>query len=279
MRVRKRHLPIGWYPGSAGEVRAAMAGMLPKAAAGSPRCIAGVAPHAGWEFSGAIALEVFSRISPSMDTLVIIGGHLGPADGILCAFEDAFETPLGEIKADQELLDGLRSRLRIREDAYADNTVEIQLPFVKYLFPDARVLGMRAAPSDAAIELGQVIAGLRTEGGKGIAVVGSTDLTHYGDNYGFSPVGRGMKALEWVREVNDRRFIECLTGIDAACAIQRAREEQSACSAGGAIAAMSFAKTLGCASGTLVKYATSHDVYPSESFVGYAGVTYCLPGG
>jgi len=279
MRVRKRHLPLGWYPGSADEVRRAIAGMLPKAAVSSPGCMAGVAPHAGWEFSGALALEVFSRISPSMDTLVIIGGHLGPSDGILCAFEDAFETPLGEIQSDPELLTGLRSRLRMREDAYADNTVEIQLPFVKYLFPDARILGMRAAPSEEAIKLGEALAQLRVESGKGIAVVGSTDLTHYGDNYGFSPVGRGIKALEWVREVNDRRFIECMTGIDAAGAIKRAREEQSACSAGGAIAAMSFAKTLGCTSGTLVKYATSHDVYPSESFVGYAGLTYSLPGG
>jgi AmmeMemoRadiSam system protein B len=279
MRVRKRHLPLGWYPGSAGQVREAIAGMLPKAGAESPGCIAGVAPHAGWEFSGALALEVFSRITPSIGTLVIIGGHLGPADGILCAFEDAFETPLGEVQADLELLAGLRSRLRMREDAYADNTVEIQLPFVKYLFPDARVLGMRAAPSEEAVELGQALAGLRMEGGKGIAVVGSTDLTHYGDNYGFSPVGRGKKALEWVREVNDRRFIACMTGIDAAGAIKLAREERSACSAGGAIAAMSFAKSLWCTTGTLVKYATSHDVYPSESFVGYAGVTYSLTGG
>jgi AmmeMemoRadiSam system protein B len=275
MRVRKRHLPLGWYP-DAGKIKKTIEEMLPKARGGSPICIAGVAPHAGWEFSGAIALGVFSRILPTIDTLVIIGGHLGPADGILCAFEDGYETPLGTIMADLELLEGIRERLRIREDRYADNTVEVQLPFLKYVFPDALALGMRAAPSQDAVELGRLLAEIGRERGKKIAVVGSTDLTHYGDNYGFTPVGSGEKAIEWVRDVNDRGFIECLTGIDAEGAIQRALRDKSACSAGGAIAAMSFAKALGCSSGTLVRYATSYEVYPSESFVGYASVVYAL---
>lgn len=274
MRVRKRQLPPGWYPGSAAQVRAAIEGMLPKAGTNSPACISGVAPHAGWEFSGSVALGLFSRISSSVDTLVIIGGHLGPADGLLCAFEDCYETPLGTIPADLDLLARVRERIRLHEDPYADNTVEIQLPFVKYLFPEAKVLGMRAAPEQAAVQLGRILADIRKASGKEIAVVGSTDLTHYGANYGFSPVGKGIKAIEWVKTVNDARFIECLTGMDADGAIERARTEKSACSAGGALAALSFAKSLGCASGTLLQYANSFDVFPSESFVGYAAVAY-----
>jgi AmmeMemoRadiSam system protein B len=237
-----------------------------------------VAPHAGWEFSGALALAVFSRIPRTIDTMVIIGGHLGPADGILAAFEEGYETPEGVIDADTELLEALRPRCHVREDRSADNTVEIQLPFVRHLFPGVKALGMRAAPSEEAFALGEVLAEVSRQAGRRIAVVGSTDLTHYGPNYGFLPKGTGERALGWVRDVNDRRFIDSLLALDAEGARERSLRERSACSAGGALAAMGFARASGCAGGVLVKYMTSRDVYPGESFVGYAAVVYPAPG-
>ncbi|MGA2479571.1 MAG: AmmeMemoRadiSam system protein B, partial [Spirochaetia bacterium] len=236
--------------------------------------IAVVVPHAGWEYSGSLALEVLSRISRSIDTIVIIGGHLGPADGILCAYEDAYDTPLGSIPADLELLAELRTALPIREDRYADNTVEIQLPFLRHLFPNAHALGMRASPSAEAGHLGGALARAANTLGKRIAVAGSTDLTHYGTSYGFAPAGSGEPAQKWVREVNDRRFIDSLLALDFDAALERALSERSACSAGGALAALSFAREKGVSRGELVRYMTSLDVRPAESFVGYAGVLY-----
>jgi MEMO1 family protein len=274
MRIRKRYLPGGWYPTSADQTRGAIEMMESSLAADAPRGIAGVVPHAGWEFSGSVAFEVLSRISRSMDTIVIIGGHLGAADGILCAFDDAYETPLGPIEADLALLEEIRQALPIREDRYADNTVEVQLPFVRYLFPAARVLGMRASPSLDAERLGAAIAAAARRLGKAVGVAGSTDLTHYGTSYGFSPVGGGEKALRWVRDTNDRRFIESLLAMDCGLALERALRERSACSAGGALVAMAFARENGIRQGKLVRYATSLEVHQSESFVGYAGIIY-----
>jgi AmmeMemoRadiSam system protein B len=278
MRVRKRYLPPGWYPGTASETRDAIEEMAKSIPAGPSGGIAGVVPHAGWEYSGSLALEVLSRLLRTVDTIVIIGGHLGPADGILCAFDEAYETPLGPIVADLELLEHIRSILPLREDRYADNTVEIQLPFLRYLFPGARALGMRASPSRDAQKLGKAIFDFARKTGRHIAVVGSTDLTHYGTNYGFFPSGSGDRAVKWVRDVNDRRFIESLLSLDVDSAIDRALHERSACSAGGAIAAMSFAAENGVRKGTLVGYMTSFDVHPAESFVGYAGILYAHEG-
>jgi AmmeMemoRadiSam system protein B len=274
MRVRKRFLPPGWYPGTAEQTRGAIEKMARSADPSPASGVAGVVPHAGWEFSGAVALEVLSRIACTMDSMVIIGGHLGPSDGILCAFEDAYETPLGTIPADLELLAELRNALPLREDRYADNTVEIQLPFLRHLAPDARVLGMRASPSRDADALGKAIAAAAARLGRRIAVAGSTDLTHYGVNYDFAPKGGGDAALQWVREVNDRRMIESLCDMDFDAVLDRALNEKSACSAGGALAALSFARAGGVQKGTLLRYMTSHDVHPSHSFVGYAGILY-----
>ena len=105
-------------------------------------------------------------------------------------------------------------------------------------------------------------------------MIGSTDLTHYGPNYGFSPAGGGDRALAWVREVNDRGFIDRLLEMDAEGAIGQAEESRSACSAGGAAAAAAFARSRGVKSGRLVGYMTSREVYPDESFVGYAAIAF-----
>jgi len=281
MRVRTRYLPPGWYPGSAEQTLAAIGELAQASDNGQPPAVAeatpaaaGVAPHAGWEFSGRLALEVFSTLPRTLDTIVIIGGHLGPADGILCAFEDAYETPLGPVPADLELLERVRAESSVREDRHADNTVEIHLPFVRHLFPRARVLGFRAAPSREAEGLGAAIARAADQAGRAVAVVGSTDLTHYGSTYGFQPAGKGDSALRWVREVNDRRFIDSVLALDVGAAIERALGERSACSAGGAIAAMSYARARGATAATLIRYMTSFEVHPAESFVGYAGIVF-----
>jgi AmmeMemoRadiSam system protein B len=79
-----------------------------------------------------------------------------------------------------------------------------------------------------------------------------------------------------VREVNDREFIERLLEMDAEGAIEHAEANKSACSAGGAVAALSFARGLGARAGTLVRYMTSNEVYPGDSFVGYAAIVFAL---
>ena len=279
MRVRKRCLPEGWYPESAEQALREIEGMGAAARAAVPRAsapaaCAGIMPHAGWHFSGRLALEVLSILSRGIDTIVIIGGHLRSSDRIVCCLEDAYDTPFGEIRADAQLRRELDSGLDVAEDREDDNTVEIQLPLLRYLAPEVMALGMRAPPSSRAAALGVAIAKAGASLGRRVAVAGSTDLTHYGRSYGFSPAGGGAEALLWVREVNDRRIVESMLALDIEAALDRADRERSACSIGGAAAAMSFARACGAGSGRLVGYMTSHDIHPGESFVGYAGILF-----
>ncbi len=251
MTIRERALPPGWYPGSAGETREAIERFLRDIGGPPPEGkmtgIAGIAPHAGWEFSGRCALAVLLRLRQPVDTVVVVGGHLGPSSGLLAASEAGYETPLGTIEADLPLLEKIGSYCGtpLREDRHPDNTVEVQLPFIKYLFPQSRSLYLRSAPSSDAVELGRAIKEAADELGRKVVVLGSTDLTHYGSNYGFSPAGRGEKAVAWVKEVNDRGFVNNLLAMDAEGALRHAGANQSACSAGGAAAAVSFARESG----------------------------------
>ena len=275
MRIRKRTLPSGWYPVDERSVRQRIDEYL--AAFPEPEkraAVAGIAPHAGWDFSGALACEVFRRIPESIRTVVVVGGHLGQDDGIVGAIEDGYETPMGPLEADLELLETLRERIPVDPDRAPDNTVEIQLPFLRALLPGVKALSLRAPPSQTAVDLGKELAAVQDRTGARIAVVGSTDLTHYGPNYGFLSAGHGDQARSWVRETNDRRIIESLLSMDCQEAIRRSIAERSACSAGGAVAAASFAHACGVAAGALLRYTTSYAVHPSESFVGYAAILY-----
>ena len=64
----------------------------------------------------------------------------------------------------------------------------------------------------------------------------SSDLTHYGPSYRFTPAGVGEAALEWAK-ANDRRLLERVTDLAAEQVVPEARAHANACGAG-AIAAM-----------------------------------------
>ncbi len=273
--IRPRSLH-GWYPRSEAETKEEIQAFLKNAREPGVKAtfIAGVAPHAGWIYSGKLACNVFKQLAQPCDTIVIIGGHLHPRSPAIAAFEDGYDTPFGPIDADMNLLTDVRAAMEIEEDAEPDNTVEIQLPFAKYFFPKSKALHFRAPPSEKAIQLGAAIAQAAKKANKKVVVLGSTDLTHYGPNYMWSPKGSGKEAVKWVKEINDKQFIDAVLEFKAKEAIDLANKQKSACSAGAAITALSFAQNSGAKASTLLDYYTSYDVQANSSFVGYAGILF-----
>jgi hypothetical protein len=287
MAIRRRTLPHGWYPDEPETLRALVAFWVPSGVSSNERgssgvAVAAIAPHAGWIFSGRLAARAAASLAPtnkgmeSRRTLVVMGGHLPPGARPLAAQESAFETPVGMLEADSELLAAFEGRLglgrRLGRDTEPDNTVEVLLPLVAVLFPGIRVLWLRAPNDPSALELGEALSAASLSIGREVVCLGSSDLTHYGPNYNFSPKGRGRAAEDWVRDVNDRRFIEAIMAMNGAEAIRRGESERSACSSGAASAALAFARASGASRAELFEYATSLDVRRDDSFVGYAAI-------
>jgi len=280
MDVRPRCLPEGWYPGSDAECRREIESFyeyIKKFTLDLAAPRGGIVPHAGWFFSGRLAALIFHLCSrgPAPDVVVIFGGHLGQGPGIIYA-DRAWSTPLGLLEIDQALTETLMERLKVRPEGSStgDNTVEIQLPLVKYYFPQSRLVAMRAPHSPEAINIGRETVKLAREQGKNVMIFGSTDLTHYGPNYGFSPRGRGAQAVDWVREENDKGFVDLALAVDGPSLLVHAAQNMSACSAGAVAAAAAACQTLGATKGLLADYYTSYDIMPGDSFVGYAGIVY-----
>lgn len=276
MVKRKRVLPPGWYPNSREKIIDTFKQWEGVGQPSLQNGISGVVPHAGWMFSGELAYKVFHRLSPEVDTVIIIGGHLPSDSGCFAAKEDMYETPLGDLITDKEVLSLLQETTRVKTDTFSDNTVEVQLPFVKYFFPKAQAVGLRIEPSGMAIDLGEMIAEISARLKKKIVVIGSTDLTHYGLSYGYTPRGTGEDAFRWVTEVNDKDIIDALLKFDFTEALRKGNEDNAACSIGAAVAAGAYAAKLHNkeASSLLVDYYTSRKVHKADSFVGYAGIVY-----
>lgn len=282
-RVRKAGFAGSWYPGRAksceDEIRAFLEDQLLAVPAGET-LVGGIVPHAGWFFSGSIACNVIAALrqeSPP-DVIVIFGMHLHEGSPAFITKDGAYETPFGEIEIHAVLAQKLAADFPFQvetADSYTrDNTIELQLPFIKYFFPDAQLVPMGVPPAAASLEIGRRTVTYARELGLNIKVIGSTDLTHYGINYGFTSHGSGAQALEWMRESNDRRVIEAMLGMEPEVVINEALSSQNACCAGAASTAIAAARQLGAVKAHQVAYATSYDKHPGDSFVGYVGIVF-----
>jgi hypothetical protein len=281
METRRAMFAGSWYPGTASECEREIQQFLKEGlSAQVDKPVGGIVPHAGWMFSGSIACNVINNMKNggSPDTIVIFGKHMRPSAPLTILAEGAWETPFGDIEIDDKLANELiplhRFSVETPGAGTPDNTIELQLPFIKYFFPEARIVPIGAPPNEIAAAVGKSAAQISRDLDIRLKTVGSTDLTHYGVNYGFMPRGTGPDAVEWVKNENDKRVVDAMLQMDESRVVQEGLENQNACCPGAAAAAIALGKTMGSKQGHLLKYATSYDVNPGSSFVGYAGIVF-----
>jgi len=284
MQIREYSLPAGWYPRNPSEIADFLSDFSKNTGlyAQQPAVRAAVSPHAGWYYSGRIAARAVACLNPQAETIVVLGGHLPAGYPALFAMEDAVRTPFGPMRIDDELRSVLKKELNGEEDRFRDNTVEVLLPMVRFFFPQANLLWLRLPAETSSYKAGKTTARASEKLNRKINVLASTDLTHYGSNYGFSPHGSGLKALRWVREVNDANFIKAVESGKSEEVLLRAEEDSSSCSAGAVLGVMGFAEEAGLGGARLLEYATSADAGGGaqasgeipDSFVGYAAFAF-----
>jgi MEMO1 family protein len=281
MQVRKAMFAGSWYPDKAEDCRQEIEGFLAegqKWADVKGPFVGGIVPHAGWYFSGSLACNVVRRLGDGgdVDVVAVLGMHLSPRSPNFIMAKGAWETPFGELSIAEELAADLMERFHFDvETATAfqpDNTIELQLPFIKFFMPNTRILPLGVPPQAASLSIGEALVAAAHQRGLTIRVIGSTDLTHYGRNYGLRSHGTASEALQWVRERNDRRIIEAMLTLDSTQVIDEALNHQNACCAGAAATALTAAAALGAKKPVAVRYTTSYEKSPGDSFVGYVGI-------
>ena len=291
MQTRKAIVAGQFYPARRDACVEEIKGCLEAATLSEPlpdTIVSGIVPHAGWMFSGSPAAMVFSAIKQQHEkvhTFVIFGaahGYYGQSPAVYEA--GSWITPLGEAAIDEDLADAILGDNMAVKDSMAhrsEHSIEVQIPFIQYLFRDARILPILVPPIQQAVELGTGIGKIISENeNKKVVCIGSTDLTHYGPRYGFTPMGTGAKAIKWASDVNDREFIDLALKLEPQRMLESAGRNYNACGAGAAAATVAVAKKLGRTKGVLLAHTNSNEVMlrkmgtTSTDSVGYAAIIF-----
>lgn len=280
-RMREAAVAGRFYPGDPRECQQ----MLERLLAGievSPAPGA-LVPHAGWVFSGRTAAYGWQAIAAYQpETIVIFGAihtHTRALAGISAA--DAWETPLGPVPVARDLALQLANTgvMTLDDDPHhGEHAIEVQMPFVRHLLPAASVIPIAVQPTAAAETVGNACGEILRDTDRRVALVASTDLTHYGPNFGFEPAGHGIAGLQWAKTVNDRRFLDVVTHMDARALVAEAASHQNACGAGAVAALVAALRTLGHTTCTELDHTTSDEVYSfggaRDTSVGYAACAF-----
>lgn len=249
--------------------------------------VAGIVPHAGWVFSGDLAAMVFQavrQVNGSVDTFVLFGASHRYGSGLPALYDKgAWETPLGLAHIDEDLAARILELGASAKPAahLGEHSIEVQIPFIQYLFPQAQIVPILMPLSGSEVQFGAEVGRLLTSlQEKKTVCVASTDLTHYGPRYGFCPQGIGSEAIEWAHQVNDRQFIDLALQMKADQIVPAACENQNACGPAAAAALVAAAKAMGASQPVLLAHTNSRDVMlrkfrqPSEESVGYAAIVF-----
>ena len=269
MATRPAAVAGTWYPGTAGALMRDVDGYLKDTTewTGGPiRAV--IAPHAGLMFSGPVGAHAYrAAASQPYDVIVLAGpSHFVAFDGVSIFPEGAFATPLGDAVIDEDLARALLQDpvVRVLPSAHQrEHSLEMQLPFVRRLFPDARIVPLvmgyqtRGTIVALAAALGRACAGQR------VLLVASTDLSHYFE-------ARTAESL-------DRRVQSHVARLDADGLLglfeeypEHERGRYVACGGGPAIAVMMAARQLGATGARVLKYAHSGEISGDNSgVVGY----------
>jgi MEMO1 family protein len=286
MALVKYSLASQWYPAEPEKIDAALAefaGKVRRPLKLKKPPVAGIVPHAGWSRSGPIAHEVWANLAERKpDLVVLFGGHVTPYQRSVIFADEGFETPVGPVMTHMEMVEGLSGAFRFRKhDASmwaSDNTTEVHMPMIKRLFPEARIVVLHLPPRDIILDIVDLLMEFVRRNEARPVFVGSTDLTHYGPQFHFTPHGVGERAHRWARNENDAAFIQKLVELDPQGCLEEGLSNYNACCPGAAAAAVTSARLMGSEYGELLTQATSHEVTkdPDEpiDFIGYASVVF-----
>ncbi|MBN1880972.1 MAG: AmmeMemoRadiSam system protein B [Deltaproteobacteria bacterium] len=187
--VREAAVAGMFYPADPDELADLIDGYLadaPDVAVSGP-VAAVIAPHAGYIYSGAIAAAAYRYIDTTgYDTVIVIApSHHLSFDGVSVNDTGSYETPLGRIPLDMELIEAIRNngaRIDYAAGAHVkEHAVEVQLPFLQRVLGDFELVPMVMGSQDydLCVETARAIADAVEESGKRVLLVASTDLSHY----------------------------------------------------------------------------------------------------
>lgn len=237
---------------------------------GQRRIIGLVAPHAGYIYSGMTAAKAYTALAEDgipQVAVILAPAHYSPGAPFAVWTRGQWETPIGDLTVDEELATELaKAGGGFREDfephlggysrfgrptfGYGEHSIEVQLPFLKFVFGEkAPAIVPICVSSHDFAQLrkgGEIIANLISRLQRDAVIIASCDFTHYEPHA--------------VAEVHDREALNQIIALDSDGLWQTIRRYPSQSDVLVAIPMIEASKQLGATKGELLGYSTSGSV-------------------
>ncbi len=269
--IRQSVIAGSWYPAQPDVLRRTLEGYLADVEKveleGELKAL--ISPHAGYAYSGPTAAYAYKQLEdgPAFDTVAVLSpSHQAYLGRFAVTKADYYETPLGLVEVDAELVEALGKEVTLNRVGHdGEHSLEIQLPFLQQVLGPFTLLPvMLGEPlsNDRSLatcrELSTALAKLLRD--SKALLVASTDLSHL---YDYNDVVR-----------HDRVMVELVERFDIE-SLARALMEGRCQACGGApvVAALLTAQALGANRAKVLHHTNSGDVTgnrrPGSYTVGY----------
>jgi len=205
-----------FYSGDKEQLREEIAKCLHDVPSRKRDIIGGIAPHAGYMYSGPCAAYLYNCLKSDFKTIMVLGfSHMGLGSGLSVSTND-WSTPLGIVEHDSRLAKSLSRFINFDENPHTDeHSIEVQIPFLQYVLKKFKILAVSVSDYSPVDVKG--IAELIRD--KKICVIASTDFTHFGPSFGYTPFSDNIKenleeldkgALQMILDKDSRGFMQYL---------------------------------------------------------------------
>ncbi len=216
--VQGPYLAGSWYPSDAKLLAEMLDGFLAMAGK-SPlldeKPVAIICPHAGYRYSGQVAAYSYREVKGRdyESVIVVSSAHQYLGRGAALISKGKIGTPLGAIAIDVDLAGRLLANEDIRELPAAfvdDNSVELQMPYIKRVLPKAKVVPLVIGPFYRDYRaLGESLYQAARE--RNVLLIASTDMAH--------------RPEAAIAEDVDARTLEAIKSMDAARIVANEKEQ------------------------------------------------------
>ncbi len=269
-----------FYPRSSGDIESMIDKFTRKADVEKRDVIGAVVPHAGYIYCGKTQAHVYKSLSDEKTTFVVLGPTHSRQDTPLAIMTSGiWKTPLGAARIDTELAESILKHSEHLEDDYEahnqEHSIEVQLPWLQRRFKNFGFvpIGMSDHSIEKAREIGKAIKKAVDETGRNVVVIASSDFTHFGTSYGYTPVSGGPgKKLDYIKKI-DMEAVSAIENISPETFVDTVERYSATICGVGPVAALLYYLEDVSKDGELLDYSTSYEVSKNEdSIVGYCGI-------
>ncbi|UCC95346.1 MAG: AmmeMemoRadiSam system protein B [Candidatus Omnitrophota bacterium] len=263
--VREPVVSGQFYPAQQQQLRRIIESLTPKKST-KEGALGIILPHAGYVYSGKVAITTVSSILPKKRIVILGPNHTGFGKDFALSAKGTWKIPFGNVDIDTDLSSALlKNSDIIQEDPLAhkfEHSIEVELPILYHFFGEFQFvpLACQASTLDryrkVALQIAEATKLIKNE----ILFVASSDLTHY------EPDSTARK--------KDRDALESIVSLDEEGLLERvSRQNITMCGVAPVAVLIRCLKELGARKSHVALYETSGDTSGDySSVVGYAGV-------